>query len=158
MKNKEIKNNSYVKNYTNSPTSTNLQNDVGNTDTSISKYNPHNIELIRYKIDEHDKKIDNIENVLKKINMPLIDKINKYKTIFQWGAGIISVLLGAITTVSVILFNLYNNSIQTHFDNLEEKLQEISKNTNELKLEIREMSKKQNSLEIKIIENKKDTK
>ena len=129
-------------------TSTYLQDDVGDTDTSLYKNKQTNIELIEYKIEELNKKVIELDNQVKEINMPLIDKINKYKTVVSWIAGI-------ITTISIILFNLYNNSIQTHFASIEQKIVELSTNEKELKTDIKELKEKLNSLEIKIIENKK---
>ena len=138
-----------------STTSTDLQADVGDTDTSIYKNKQSNIELIEYKIEELSKKINELEKTVKEIKMPLIDKINKYKTTFSWAAGIISGIFGIVITIGGIWFNLYNSTIQTHFDNIEEKIVGLSDFGKELQSDIKDINKKQNSLEIKLIENKK---
>lgn len=129
-------------------TSTELQEDVGNTDTSLYKNKFTNIELIEYKIEELGKKVKKLENDIEEINMPLLDKINKYVAVISW-------ILGIVGATLLFLFKLYDNGIQTHFANLEEKVAKLYTIESEFRADIKDLNKKQNYLEVKMVETKK---
>ena len=91
---------------------------------------------------QQNERLNKIDEILKEINAPLIDKINKYKSVFSIVVTIILAVIGAFFTIITVLCNLYNTNIENQFTNIQNQTVENSHEIKELNLEIKELNKK----------------
>ncbi len=114
-------------------TSSNFQKDVS-LDTSINstQYIKTNTDVIDYRIKILE---ENVKELTKEIQQPILNKIEKYKFI----VGILVTIIGSLLTWA---FHMYNNYLDSRFNSLSEKTTENSKKIDSNTSKISEINQK----------------